>query len=135
MTTENAIRQLLGLNEPVSKENGQDLSNIHSPEMYFKLPRLKNLTPEQSPSTVEQPKQYTLPQTLALNNFAVEGKWQFGNDHAELIKGPGKIQLHFSSGKVFMVAASAKPVMLKIMVDGKQQNDVTVQMSQLLYLV
>ncbi len=127
--TENAIRELLGLSNPVSKENGQDLSNVHSPEMYFKLPRLKNLTPEQSAS--EMPQQYSLPQNLALNNFAVEGEWQFGNDHAGLTKGAGKIRLHFSSGKVFMVAASAKPIGLKILVDGKAQPDVTVSMSQL----
>lgn len=127
--TENAIRELLGLNEPVSKENGQDLSEIHSPEMYFKLPRLKNLTPEQTAS--DQTKEYTFPQNLALNNFAVQGEWQFGNDHAELVKGAGKIRLHFSSGKVFMVAAAKKPVSINIIVDGKQQSNVTVNMSQL----
>lgn len=127
--TENAIRKLLGLTEPVSKENGQDLGGVHSPEMYFKLQRLKYLTTEQSPS--EQSKKYDLPQNVALNNFALEGEWKFGNDHAELTKGPGKIRLHFSSGKVFMVAAADKPITIKITVDGKLQPDVTVQMSQL----
>src|SRR5689334_15363965 len=127
--TENAIRKLLGLSNPVNKENGQNLSNIHSPEMYFKLARLKNLTPQQSPA--EQSKEYFLPQNLALNKFAVEGEWQFGNDYAELTKGAGKIGLHFSSGKVFMVAAAHKPITIKVTVDGKLQPDVKVQMSQL----
>jgi cytochrome c biogenesis protein CcdA/thiol-disulfide isomerase/thioredoxin len=127
--TENAIRRLLGLTRPVSKENGQDLTNIHSPEMYFKLQRLKYLTPSQSPS--EQPKEYSFSQNLALNNFELQGQWQFGNDHAELTKDSGKIHLHFSSGKVFMVAAANKPVTIKIMTDGKAQPDVTVNMSQL----
>jgi cytochrome c biogenesis protein CcdA/thiol-disulfide isomerase/thioredoxin len=127
--TENAIRQLLGIDKPVAKETGQDLSSIHSPEMYFNLSRLKNLTPEQSPS--EQIKNYIFPQTLALNKFAVEGQWQFSNENAELIKGPGKIRLRFSSGKVFMVAAANKPVTIKIAVDGKAQRPVTVNMSQL----
>ena len=89
--TENAIRKLLGLTEPVSKENGQDLAGVHSPEMYFKLQRLKYLTAEQSPS--EQSKKYNLPQNVALNNFALQGEWKFGNDYAELTKGPGKICL------------------------------------------
>ncbi len=127
--TENAIRKLLGLTEPVGKENGENLSNIHSPEMYFKISRLKNLTLAQT--AAQQSKEYTFPDSLALNNFAVQGQWQFGDDHAELIKGNGKIRLHFSSGKVFMVAASAKPVTLKITVDGKLQPGVTIQMSQL----
>ena len=72
-----------------------------------------------------------MPQHIALNNFALAGEWQFDNDHASLVKGAGEIQLHFSSGKLFMVAASGKPVTLKIKVDGKPQSSVTVNMSQL----
>jgi len=56
---------------------------------------------------------------------------QFTGDHALLTQPNGKIDLHFSSGKVYMVAASDKPVTLKITVDGVAQPDVTVQMSQL----
>jgi cytochrome c biogenesis protein CcdA/thiol-disulfide isomerase/thioredoxin len=127
--TENAIREVLGLSGVVTKEDTLKAGSVRSPEMYFKLTRLKNLTPEQS--ALAQAKQYALPQHIALNNFAVQGEWQFGNDHATLVKGTGKIQLHFSSGKLFMVAASAKPVTLKITVDGKLQPAVTVNMSQL----
>ena len=126
---ENAIRKVLGLNNTVPTENGQDLSNIHSPEMYFNLHRLKYLSPDQSAS--EQSKKYSFPKNLSLNNFAVEGLWKFDNENAELEKGPGKIRLHFSSGKLFMVAAAAKPITIKIIVDGKPQTDVTVQLSQL----
>ena len=127
--TENAIREALGLSGAVTKDNVAKKGSIRSPEMYFNLVRLKNLTPEQSAST--QSKKYTLPQHIALNNFALAGEWQFGNDHAELIKGTGKIQLHFSSGKLFMVASSDKPVTLQIMVDGKPQPAITVNTSQL----
>ena len=127
--TENAIRQLLGLNNPVSIENGQHLSNIHSPEMYFNLNRIKYLTPAQLPSA--QPKEYMFSQNLALNNFEIKGQWQFNTDNAQLVKGPGKIRLHFSSGKLFMVAAADKPITINITVDGKPQPAVTVQMSQL----
>jgi len=126
---ENAIRQLLGIADKVNKENGQDLSGVHSPEMYFNLNRIKYLTPDQSPSA--QPKEYNFNNNLALNNFALDGQWQFDNDNAQLVKGPGKIHLHFSSGKLFMVAASQKPITIKIIVDGKAQPDVTVQLSQL----
>lgn len=128
--TENAIRQLLGLDKPVSAENGQDLSGVNSPEMYFEPERLQYLSSDQSPSL--SPKPYTLPPNLALNQFALEGQWQFIQDHAQLTQGPGKIRLHFSSGKVFMVAASpGKPITIHISVDGIAQPDVTVNMSEL----
>lgn len=127
--TENAIRKALGLSGAASEDESAKAGSVRSPEMYFKLPRLKNLTPEQS--ATPQSKKYTLPKGLALNNFAVEGEWQFGNDHAKLIKDSGKIKLHSSSGKCFIVASSAKPVTLKIMVDEVQQKDVTIQQSQL----
>jgi len=127
--TENAIRKLLGINDTVGNAEQQRAGSVQSPEMYFKLSRLKNLTPAQSPST--QARQYVLPDELALNTFALQGEWQFGNDHAELTKGPGKIRLRFSSGKLFIVAASDKLAQLKINVDGKPQPDVTVEMSRL----
>ncbi len=128
--TENAIRQLLGLNGGVSQDSGQNLSQVKSPEMYFGTDREQYLTAEQKPSTT--PHDYTLPLNLSLNQFALGGNWQFAPDKATLVKGAGKIKLHFSSGKLFMVAQSQnKPITLHVMVDGKQQPDVTVSTSQL----
>ncbi len=126
--TENAIRQLLGLDIDANAQT-TNLGNIRSPEMYFEPQRLEYLTSEQSPSLT--PKPYTLPLNLALNRFALDGTWQFMTDHASLINPKGKIKLHFSSGKVFMVAAAKKPITLKITVDGIAQPDVVVNMSQL----
>ena len=97
--------------------------------MYFEPSRLQYLTPNQQSSL--QPTTYNLPTSLALNKFALSGTWQFTNNHASLTQGPGTIRLHFSSGKVYMVAASDKPITIHISVDGKPQPDVTVQMSQL----
>ena len=130
--TENTIRQLLGLDQPVAPNNGQDLSGVNSPEMYFGTNRLQYLTAAQQPSS--SAKNYTLPASLNLNNFAMEGNWQFNADNAKLVSGSGKIKLHFSSAKVFMVANSGdedEPLVLKISVDGKAQPDVTVGTSQL----
>ena len=64
-------------------------------------------------------------------NKILKGEWKFDGDKATLTKPNGKIRLHFSSGKVFMVADSASPVTLKITVDGKAQADVLVNKSQL----
>jgi thiol-disulfide isomerase/thioredoxin len=126
--TENAIRQLLGNNKPVGENNGQDLSKISSPEMYFELSRLQYLSGDQKPSTNFY--NYQLPLKLAVNNFALEGSWKFDSEKA-ITGGPAKLRLHFKSGKVFMVAASKKEMTVKITVDGKPQPDVKIQMSQL----
>jgi cytochrome c biogenesis protein CcdA/thiol-disulfide isomerase/thioredoxin len=126
--TENAIRELLKLNASVAPDDGQNLSGVRSPEMYFGTDRLHNLSSSQSPSP-NHDTSYTLPGNLPLNNFALQGEWKFYTDHivlAEGSEGSGKIKLHFQSGKVYMVAASDNPQSLKIFVDGKPQPDVAV---------
>jgi thiol-disulfide isomerase/thioredoxin len=128
--TENAIRELLGLNSTAKPDNGQDLSQVASPEMYFGTDREHNLTGQQSPSSV--PQNYTSPSQLNLNEFSLDGNWQFAADKATLVKGSGKIKLHFSSGRVYFVAESiGQPTTLHITVDGQIQPDVTVGASEL----
>ncbi|MDR3642316.1 MAG: cytochrome c biogenesis protein DipZ [Candidatus Doudnabacteria bacterium] len=130
---ENAIRELLNENTAVGPENGSNLQGVGSPEMYFEISRLKNLTPDQQASS--QPQTYALTQNLALNNFALEGTWQFTGDHATLVGGPGKIRLHYHASNVYMVASSDKPVTVTVFVDGKQASQVTIQSSRLYQLV
>jgi thiol-disulfide isomerase/thioredoxin len=128
--TENKIRALLGLATSAPADNGPNLSAINSPEMYFGTAREENLTGQQNPSPV--PENYSSPSQLNLNEFSLDGNWQFAADKTTLITGPGKIKLHFSAGKVYLVAASEdKPITLHISVDGHSQPDVTVNASQL----
>lgn len=130
--TENLIRELLGLNKsPYANYNDQkNLNQTKSPEMYFGTDRLEYLTPEQSPSGVIE-SSFTFPKQLKLNNFALEGQWQFSPEKITSISNNSKIRLKFNSGKVFMVASSNKQITLKIKVDGKAQPDVLVSTSQL----
>jgi thiol-disulfide isomerase/thioredoxin len=126
---EDAIRKLLAAGGNVAKDDGQDLSKVASPEMYFGLERVENLA---SPEPVAKgAKAYSVPEKLALNSFALQGTWTLADENAELSKDGGAIALHFNSGKVFMVASSANPVTLNVTVDGKAQAPVTVQASQL----
>jgi thiol-disulfide isomerase/thioredoxin len=127
--TENAIRTLLGLDLTKKDIAPAVAGRVGSPEMYFGLSRLENLTPEQQALSI--PQKYTLPESLKLNNFGLYGTWEFKNDKAILSGGPGKIRLKFYSGKIFMVASSAKETTLQITVDGKAQPDVLVGDSQL----
>src|SRR5581483_8450018 len=71
--TENAVRQLLGLTAlSTTTSADSQLSDIQSPEMYFGTNRLQNLAPGQNSSS----KNFSFPQNLNLNNFALEGNWQ-----------------------------------------------------------
>jgi len=128
--TENTIRQLLGLDADTSAQAGGPSNKINSPEMYFGTNRLEYLSASQQSSVY--PKVYTMPENLRINTFALEGSWSFDGDKTVLAGLSGKIKLHFSSGKVFMVADSPlKTAVLKITVDGKLQPDVMVSGSQL----
>lgn len=69
-------------------------------EMYFNLQRIKNSVSSQSPSAL--PKEYTLPEKLELNNFALGGIWKFSSEKAELVKGRAKFFCIFLLGSYFL---------------------------------
>lgn len=127
--TENAIRELLGLNMNAGQMAVGNLDQIGSPEMYFGTNRLQNLTPDQSP--LLSPHNYSISQEPALNNFALGGEWQFSGENAKLIGNQGEIKLKFHSGKAYIVASSNNPVNLTVTVDGQAQPALTVKDSRL----
>lgn len=127
--TENVVRQLLQLDQMADNNQGSELTGVGSPEMYFGLERLANLAAEQEPDDLVRT--YRLPNKLLLNEFALEGDWRFRAESAELVSRSGKIRLHFSAAKVFMVARAEHNVQLDIMVDNQAQPSITVQDSKL----
>ena len=127
---ENNIRKLLGLTTAgTTVSTTPDFSAIQSPEMYFGTNRLVNLVPSQTPETTST--NYTLPSTVALNNFGLGGSWEFDPEKATLTSKTGAIKLNFTASNVYMVASAPTPVVLKIYVDGTYTQDVTVSSSQL----
>lgn len=130
METENNIRLLLGLEKVGGKEKEPSSSQIQSPEMYFGTARQENLTKEQKASA--KPVDYSFPNELSSNEFAMEGKWQFEKEFSKLVGKKGKVRLKFHSGKVYIVAKSSKdPVHAIIIVDGKKINELVIAESQL----
>ena len=127
--TENTIRQLLGLETAKIDESEMPFDEIQSPEMYFGTSRLKNLTGSQTPSN--KPADYSISSDMKLNEFALEGQWQFFPENTVLVSGPGKIRLKFHAGKIHLVAASPRETALQIIVDGKKQSNVLVKNAQL----
>ncbi|HRH32868.1 MAG TPA: cytochrome c biogenesis protein DipZ [bacterium] len=131
--TESAIQTLLGMkaSETVSEKIPETgVGPVGSPEMYFGSSRLANLTPDQEFST--SVKQFSFPKSIALHNFALEGKWQFDQEKITLSSNTGKIKLHFSAAKVFMVASQPTgEAILKVRIDGKIKKEVEVTTSTL----
>ncbi len=129
--TENAIRELLGLNdEAEAAASADNLTNVGSPEMYFGTDRLQNLVRTQTAKAVATA--YAFPKDLPLNTFALEGSWQFSPQSLTLAGEGGELRLKFHAGKVHLVAASpTSPAEVTITVDGKPQPTVTVSQAEL----
>ena len=106
-----------------------DFSQIGSPEMYFGSDRQQYLASPQSGRNGTR--EFTAPESLELNQFALVGRWKISDQNAELVGDSGEIRLHFKAGKLNIVASAAQPVPLQISVDGKLQPPVTVQASRL----
>lgn len=128
--TENMIRLALGLEKADMPADEESAGRIGSPEMYFGRARLENLTTKQNPVTIAH--DYTWPKDIAFNSFALDGRWEFGEEFARLLSDTGKIKLRFSSGKIFMVADNPdQEATLKISVDGRPGSEIKVKGSQL----
>lgn len=126
--TENAIQEALGITNGFS-DLEYEFGDVRSPEMYLGSKRIANLTKKQKVGTFS--KNYELPAELKLNEFALEGKWRFSSENAELVEGPGKLKLKFHSGKVHLVMESEEPVNLRVLIDGSLEKEITVQQSDL----
>ena len=110
-----------------------DPTKVKSPEMYFGLNRLEYLSSSQSSSSHSA--NYLFPSSLKLNNFALEGKWQFSGEKVTLISGPGKIRLKYYSENVYMVAQASKPITITVRLDGDKAGQFAVSNSMLYDLI
>jgi thiol-disulfide isomerase/thioredoxin len=127
---ENAVRSLLGLPLLSADASADDaLDKIASPEMFFGTMNQKYMVGAGAGQTGVL--RFSAPTSLALNQFALSGRWEITKEYARLAGDQGEIHLHFKSGKLHMVASSDQPITLDVTIDGKPQAAVTVQASRL----
>ena len=125
--TENTIRGLLGM--PASETSVGDPSiEAKTPEIYFGLSRLEYLSANQEALPI--PFVYHFPYTTGTNHFALEGKWLFTQEAAEL-QSMGALRLNFNARSAYFVAEADQPVTAEIFLDGKKINQVTIEKSSL----
>jgi len=117
--TENNIRILLGLNKIISPVAEQPaITRGQTPETYLGSYRAANfISPESLNGGVQN---FTIPESLPLNNWALSGKWSVGKERIIAEASGAKLSFHFTSGKVFIVLGTkdGAPVAATIKLNG-----------------
>lgn len=97
-----------------------DWDELGSGETYLGYARAESFA---SPGSVswDQPKNYSLPETLWLNRWAVGGEWTIGRQAAVLNDSGGRIVHRFHARDLHLVMAPARdaePVRFRVLLDG-----------------
>ena len=104
----------------IGAEAPADNANIGSPETYVGYHRAENFASQESIAK-DSRKTYTLRPRLSLNQWALSGSWNVGEESAVLQKAPGKIAFRFHARDLHLVLGNTKegkPVRFTVTVDG-----------------
>jgi len=106
-------------------EQAADVADIASPETYVGYGRGSNFA---SPEMVVPDKaaSYTLPGSLSLNQWALQGSWTDTAENAVLATAPGTLVFRFHARDLHLVmgpAAGNTPVRFRVLIDGKPPGD------------
>ncbi len=93
-----------------------------SPETYIGYAKQQNLA---SPEEVaeDDASNYSTPQKLELDQWALSGKWLISGESAQLQKTDGSISYHFQGRDLHLVLGSSKAVRIRVTLDGKAPGD------------
>jgi hypothetical protein len=102
-------------------EVASDSSVVHSPETYIGYERAANFA---SPGGFarDAAKLYAAPAQLALNQWALAGKWNEASQIATLASPTGSIVYHFQARDLHLVlgpASDGRPIRFRVTLDGK----------------
>jgi thiol-disulfide isomerase/thioredoxin len=116
--TEQAIQALLAeaghpVTAALTKGPSVNFSQNETPETYIGTDRQSGFA---SPEPVAGGKvlTYTFPSSLALNQFAVSGSWDFEPQYAQESAAGSKLTLHFFAQDVYLVMTSDQPSIVTI---------------------
>ncbi|VVC77002.1 Thiol-disulfide oxidoreductase YkuV [Aquicella siphonis] len=123
--TENNIRYLLGMNEPVQAAREAEVySTKQTPETYLGYKRADRFASPES-VTKDAPANYTYPETLKLSQWALGGEWIISSEKVTSSKANASVKLRFYANKVYMVMGVSKktPVTLTVLLNGKKMTE------------
>ncbi len=130
---------------PSGAVSDSDLQKINSPETYFGSGRNEYFGNGNASVAGEQT--LTMPASIQPNMFYLSGKWNFVAEYATNETAGAKLKFQYNSKGVYFVAASDKPVKIKVTRDGGQSlgtargadvdanGEVTIQMNRLYKLI
>ncbi|WP_102946527.1 cytochrome c biogenesis protein DipZ [Stenotrophomonas sp. VV52] len=102
-------------------ERQADMRNLKSPETYLGHARAENFASPGGQRN-DQAADYTVPPSLALNQWALAGNWTVGDEDAQLQRAGGRIAFRFHARDLHLVLApgeDGKPVRYRVRVDGQ----------------
>lgn len=127
--TEQAIQSLLAeegqrADMALTKDGTVDFSQLASPETYLGYGRMQSFGSVEA-AAHDQPRNYSLPNDLSLNVFALGGRWTIGAESIHLEKAPGEIVYRYSASAVNLVLAPphGKSIRAEVTLDGAPVPD------------
>lgn len=121
-TTENNIRFLLGLKEPVTDSLHQEeaFSFNQTPETYLGYARSESFSNKQS---ISQNKAglYLFPEEIPENHWALNGEWIINSDKIVSVQPNVGLKINFNARHVFIVMGntSKQPIKVKLLLNGE----------------
>ena len=102
-------------------EADADVAQLKSPETYVGYARAQNFA-SVGGFARDQVKRYASEPRLTLNQWALQGDWNVGEEDARLANAGGDIRYRFHARDLHLVLAPAeggKPVRFRVLIDGK----------------
>lgn len=131
--TENNIRFLLGINQ-AEKDlvKSEPLTLTRTPETYVGYERMDNFSSPES-LVPDSTGNYTYPDSLYKNEWALRGKWSIAAQHITAIEANASVKIYFQGQRVFAVMGTAtqKPVKVTVLLNGEPVKDKNGQDTQL----
>jgi cytochrome c biogenesis protein CcdA/thiol-disulfide isomerase/thioredoxin len=106
-------------------EAAPDNADVRSPETYVGYHRAENFASTEAIAK-DSARTYTPQPRLSLNQWALSGSWNVGQESAVLQAAPGKIVFRFHARDLHLVLGTtkdAKPVRFKVKLDGTAPGD------------
>jgi cytochrome c biogenesis protein CcdA/thiol-disulfide isomerase/thioredoxin len=96
---------------------------MQSPETYIGYDRAENFT---ATAVRDREHEYSIPPTLATNQWGLDGTWTIAEESAKLARAGGRIAFRFHARDVNLVLGPAddgKPVRYRVTIDGKAPGE------------
>lgn len=116
--SERVIRALLAEIGASPEEDLEDdrlppIARFQTPELYIGTLRQTHFA---APDQVVpgEPSLYYLPEAVPLHEFAVEGRWRFEDEYAQVETAGARLRLHFTARDVYLVMDAPEPTAVRV---------------------